>query len=171
MALETRIPKEITEYREKIVFGLSGRQLISVAAALAVVGATGFLLWYVLGINFSIVEYILILEAMPIVAFGFVRKDGMPLENYLLILFRYNFGNKKLPNKTELDSLQSLYGIDPRAKANSSQHSDDPERKKHHVIPSKAERQKRKERRKQRECLQQKTKRFHLQRRPRAKKA
>lgn len=82
MALETRIPKEITDYREKIVFGLSGRQLLSLTAAIAVVCLTAFVLWYLLGVNFSIVEYILILEALPFVAFGFVRHKGMPFEQF-----------------------------------------------------------------------------------------
>ena len=33
MSLETRIPKEIHDYREKIVFGLSARQLAALGAA------------------------------------------------------------------------------------------------------------------------------------------
>ena len=40
MSLETRIPKEINDYREKLVFGLSARQLCAVGVAAAVVGAT-----------------------------------------------------------------------------------------------------------------------------------
>ena len=114
MALETRIPKEITEYHEKIVFGMSGRQLIAITVAGAVVGLTAFILWYLLGINFAIVEYILILEALPIVAFGFIRHKGMPFEQILRIRTNYHFGEKHLPNKTSLDDLPSLYPLNAK---------------------------------------------------------
>lgn len=115
MALETRIPKEITEYRERIVFGMSGRQLVATAAAIAVVGLTAFILWYLLGINFAVVEYILILEALPIVAFGFIRHKGMPFEQLLRIRRNYHFGEKRLLNKTSLDFLPSLYPLSPES--------------------------------------------------------
>lgn len=119
MALETRIPKEITEYREKIVFGMSGRQLIAITAAIAVVGLTAFVLWYLLGINFAIVEYILILEALPIVAFGFVRHKGMSFEELLRIRRNYHFGEKHLVSKTSLDFLPSLYPLSPKSDSSS----------------------------------------------------
>lgn len=115
MALETRIPKEITEYREKIVFGMSGRQLIAVATAVVVVGLTAFVLWYLLGISFAVVEYILILEALPIVAFGFIRHKGMPFEQMLRIRKNYHFGEKRLLNKNSLDFLPSLYPLSPES--------------------------------------------------------
>ena len=113
MALETRIPKEITDYKEKIVAGLSARQLVSIAAAAAVVGFTAFILWYLLGINFSIVEYILIIEALPFAAFGFIRHKGMPFEQVARIQLRYRFCEKRLLNKTSLDFLPSLYNLSP----------------------------------------------------------
>lgn len=115
MALETRIPKEITEYREKIVFGLSGRQLIAISVAISVVGLTAFILWYLLGINFAVVEYILILEALPIVAFGFIRHKGLSFEQLLRIRRNYHFGEKRLLNKTSLDFLPSLYPMSPES--------------------------------------------------------
>lgn len=115
MALETRIPKEITEYHEKIVFGMSGRQLIAVTVAAAVVGLTAFILCYLLDVPFAIVEYILILEALPIVAFGFIRHKGMPFEQLLRIRWNYHFGEKMLINKTSLDFLPSLYPLSPKS--------------------------------------------------------
>lgn len=141
MALETRIPKEINDYREKIVFGMSGRQLIAVALAAAVVVPTALLLWYVLHVNFSIVEYILILEALPFAAWGFVRHKGMPFEQVALIRMRHRFGCKRLLNKTDLDGLPSLYPMRPsdiRAKGGNREQ---------------ATRKERKARRRQRECL------------------
>lgn len=113
MSLETRIPKEINDYREKIVFGLSARQLLAVAIAVVLVGATAFVLCYLLQIDLKIVEYILIAEAMPIIAVGFIRYKGLSFEDYALIRLRHRFGVKRLLNKTDLDYLTSLYPVNP----------------------------------------------------------
>ena len=111
MALETRIPKEINDYREKIVAGLSARQLASLSIAAAVVCISAFILWYLLGIPFAIVEYILILEAIPFTAYGFIRHKGMPFEEVALIRWNFRFDEKRLLNKTSLDYLPSLYPL------------------------------------------------------------
>ena len=136
MSLETRIPKEITDYREKIVFGLSGRQLISIACALALVGFTAFVLHYLLGVSLKVLEYVLILEAMPIMAVGFIRYKGFAFEDYVLVLLGHRFGPKTLVNKTDIDFLTSLYPITKRAD--------------YHEVPAK---EKRRRRKRQPECL------------------
>lgn len=144
MSLETRIPKEITDYREKIVFGLSARQLGALGVAVAVVGLTALLLYYLLGIDLKIVEYVLIAEAMPIIAVGFIRYKGLPFEDYALVRLNHRFGEKRLLCKTDVDFLSSLYPMTPQ-----------PSRRRKgadsHVIPEKAIRRRRKH---QRECLQ-----------------
>lgn len=115
MSLETRIPKEINDYREKIVFGLSARQLAAVGVAVAVVGLTAFFLYYLLGIDLKILEYILILEAMPIIAVGFIRHKGLDFEDLALIWFNHRFGPKQLPYKTDVNFLTSLYPVNPQS--------------------------------------------------------
>ncbi len=162
MSLETRIPKEICDYREKIVFGLSARQLGALGAAIGVVGVTAFLLYYLLGIDLKIVEYILIAEAMPIIAVGFIRYKGLSFEDYVLVRLNHRFGVKRLLNKTELDSLTSLYAIEEqpsRCKKGAENHG-----------ISKKERRRRRKR--QAECLQEpqgkRKRRFFRRRRPRA---
>ncbi len=109
MSLETRIPKEINDYREKLVFGLSARQLASVAAAIAVVGATAFVMHCLAGIDLKIIEYVLILEAMPIVAVGFLRPKSLNFEDFASVWYHHRFGPKRLPNMTDVDFLTSLY--------------------------------------------------------------
>lgn len=114
MALETRIPKEINDYREKIVFGLSARQLGSLAAAAGVVCVTAFILWYLLGIPFAIVEYVLIAEALPFAAYGFIRHKGMPFEEVARIQWSFRFDTRRLLKRTSLDFLPSLYPLSPK---------------------------------------------------------
>ena len=67
--IEIKIPKEITDYKEKFLFGLTVRQLVSAVAALAVciplfIFGKAFLVFYVVG-------WLIILIAVPIFAFGF----------------------------------------------------------------------------------------------------
>lgn len=142
MSLETRIPKEITDYREKIVFGLSARQLASLGAAIGVVGITAFFLYYLLGIDLKIVEYILIAEAMPIIAVGFIRYKGLSFEDYVLVRLNHRFGVKRLLYKTDLDSLTSLYPVEPQTSRRKGADS--------YGIPQKEKRRRRKN---QKECL------------------
>lgn len=145
MSLETRIPKEICDYREKIVFGLSARQLASLGAAVAVVGLTALVLYYLLGIDLKVVEYVLITEAMPIIAVGFIRYKGLSFEDYARVRLNHRFGAKRLLNKTDLDSLTSLYPITPQAPVRYRRGADS------HAVP---EKEKRRRRKRQRECLQ-----------------
>ena len=149
MALETRIPKEINDYREKIVFGLSARQLASLAAAAGVVCVTAFILWYLLGIPFAIVEYVLIAEALPFAAFGFIRHKDMPFEQVARIQWSFRFDAKRLLKKTSLDFLPSLYPLS--LESGSRLRGED----RHEHTSEKPTRKERRERKRQRECLPQ----------------
>ena len=51
MALSTHIPKEITDYKERIVGDFSGRQLISIVGAAATVGISYFILVHLLHVT------------------------------------------------------------------------------------------------------------------------
>ena len=156
MSLETRIPKEIHDYREKLVFGLSARQLASVAAAVVVVLATGLPLYYGLGVDLKIIEYVLILEAMPIIAVGFIQYKGLPFEDYALIRFNHRFGTRRLLCKTDVDFLTSLYPVFP-----------DNVRRKGAGSYEISRKEKRRRRKAQRECLQEIPEAPNRRRRPR----
>ena len=143
MSLETRIPKEINDYREKLVFGLSTRQLASVGVAVAVVGVTALFMHYVAGIDLRVIEYVLILEAMPIVAVGFLRPKSLDFEDFAAVWYHHRFGPKQLPNMTDVEHLTSLYPVNPTT-ANQGDGS--------HEIPSKEKRRRRKA---LEECLQE----------------
>ena len=83
--IEIKIPKEITEYKEKFLFGLTIRQCVCAVAALAVCVPL-----YIFGKDFlgdDVVGWLVILIAVPIFAFGFFRYDGMPFEKFLALLY------------------------------------------------------------------------------------
>lgn len=84
--IEIKIPKEITDYKEKFLFGLTVRQFVSAVAALAICVPL-----FVFGKDFigeDIIGWLIILIAVPIFAFGFFKYDGMPFEKFLAMLYR-----------------------------------------------------------------------------------
>lgn len=95
MSIEVRIPKEITEYKEKILFGLSIRQLICFSSAILLCVGTYILLVNFLGLSKDIVSYIVIIEAMPLLAAGFIKKNGLTFEKYAKLFLKHKFGTKK----------------------------------------------------------------------------
>jgi short subunit dehydrogenase-like uncharacterized protein len=90
------IPKEITEYHEKIMFGLSIRQLCCFSAAILAGVATWLLCARVLRLSLNTVSYVVIAEAAPFMALGFIRKDGLPFEKYAALVIRHRIGRLRL---------------------------------------------------------------------------
>lgn len=88
MRMEVRIPDDITSYRERLIFGLSLRQLACFgAAAIASIG-THYLLTK-LHIPRSITSYAVILIAVPILAIGFFQKNNLTALQYAKIIIRH----------------------------------------------------------------------------------
>lgn len=100
MSVEVRIPKDIMEYQEKIIFGLSLRQLICSTVAIAL-GILSYIM-LIRTMPRQVVSYIVILIAMPAFATGFVRKDGFTFEKYAAMILRHKLGIKKRTYQTEL---------------------------------------------------------------------
>ena len=100
MPLEVKIPKEINEYREKILFGLSIRQLICVAIAAILCTVTYFIVRPFIGNDLA--GYLVLLEAMPIMGVGFLRINGFSFERYVMIMLKHTFGQQMRAYKTEL---------------------------------------------------------------------
>ena len=98
--IEIKIPKEITEYKEKFLFGLTIRQFVSAAAALCIC-----IPLYIFGKDFlgdDVVSWVIILVALPIFAFGFFKYDGMPFEQFLILLYRQKWVE---PQKRKYEEL------------------------------------------------------------------
>lgn len=109
MAIEVRIPKEITEYKARYVAGLTMRQIVSTAVA-GVIGIPAyFAVNYFLGSD-AATNVILVL-CMPIFAFGWVQPKGYDLEVYLTILYRHRVTPQKRLYTT--DNLLVKYDTEP----------------------------------------------------------
>ncbi|MEG0570367.1 MAG: PrgI family protein [Oscillospiraceae bacterium] len=100
MSIEVRIPKEITEYKEKIIFGLSIRQLLCFSVAIISGLGTYFIASKYMGTD--IASYIVILEVMPVFAIGFIRINGFTFEKYAAMMIKHRFGINRRPYKTNL---------------------------------------------------------------------
>ena len=89
MALSVHVPKEITDYKERIVGDFSGRQLISLAATGTILGLSYVILVMLLHVSMDVYPYLAAVICVPGVAIGFYRKDNMPCEQYFKLLWRY----------------------------------------------------------------------------------
>lgn len=84
-----RIPEEIRKYKERIMFGLSARQLICTIIALLICVPL-----YFFGrsfINEELLSWTIILIAGPVFAIGFIKYNGMPMEKFAVAIFKYLF--------------------------------------------------------------------------------
>lgn len=98
--IEIKIPKEIQDYKEKFMFGLTIRQFVSVAAALAICVPL-----YVFGkdaLGADLMSWIIIIIAAPLFAFGFFKYNGMPFEQFLIILWRQKWAEPQKRKYIEL---------------------------------------------------------------------
>jgi hypothetical protein len=85
--LRVRIPAEINDYKEKVVFGLTVRQVISIVAALLVGVPIGVFGGRVLPAD--VVGWCVILAVAPVIAWGFAVYNGMRFEVFVRVLFNY----------------------------------------------------------------------------------
>lgn len=98
--IEIKIPKEITDYKEKFLFGLTVRQLVSAVVALAICVPL-----FIFGKDYlgeDLVGWIIVLVAIPVFAFGFFRYDGMPFEKFLALIYRQKWVE---PQKRKYEEL------------------------------------------------------------------
>lgn len=100
MSVEVRIPKEITDYKEKILLGMSIRQLICSVIS----GAIGIILFLLLKSIFgmNVTGYIVIIAVMPILAIGFIKPNGFTFERILKMMLKHFLIKSKRQYKTDL---------------------------------------------------------------------
>ncbi|MCL2052097.1 MAG: PrgI family protein [Lachnospiraceae bacterium] len=87
--IAVRIPNEIRSYKEKLLLGLTIRQLAFSALAIAVCVPL-----YLSGkhfINKELLGWLVMLAAMPCAGFGFVKYNGMPFEVIIYAVIRQMF--------------------------------------------------------------------------------
>lgn len=86
--IEVKIPADIQEYKSKLVFGLSVRQIVAIGGALAVGVPLG-----VLGnghIPADILPWMVMLLVVPFVGWGFFTYKGMRFEEFVKVYFEFN---------------------------------------------------------------------------------
>lgn len=98
--IEIKIPKEITEYKEKFLFGLTVRQCVSVAVALGVA-----IPLYIFGKDFlgaDIAGWLVLMVVVPVFGFGFLKYNGMTFERLVAVIYRQKFTEPQKRKYTEL---------------------------------------------------------------------
>lgn len=86
--ITVRIPKEIREYKEKLAFGLTARQLV--ASIIALVICVPLYLYGRKILGEDLTSWIVILVALPCAGIGFIKKNGMPFEKYMWAVLKQN---------------------------------------------------------------------------------
>lgn len=109
MSIEVRVPEEIADYKESIIAGLSLRQLICSAIALAFGIPTFFLLK---NINQDIAMYATMLVVVPAFCVGFIKPNGYNFEVYAKIKLYNFFSKSKRGYETEPEKNIYPYEID-----------------------------------------------------------
>ena len=75
-----RVPRDLTNFKEKFMFGLTLRQIVSFGSALVV----GLPVFFVLRhYHEDLALYAAMILAAPFAAFGIVNKNGLPLEKFI----------------------------------------------------------------------------------------
>jgi hypothetical protein len=100
--LEVKVPSEIRDFKGRHM-GLTTRQIISVAGSLAVGIPLG-----VFGGNLfpaDIHMWAVMLAVSPIIAWGFAKYKGMRFEEFMKVLFKFNF----LPQKRVYEDTEVNY--------------------------------------------------------------
>jgi hypothetical protein len=77
--VEIKINKEVRDYSEKVLFGLTARQFILGLAAVAV----ALVLYFILPLQTDLKLLICLIATAPFIVFGFARVQGHTPEEYL----------------------------------------------------------------------------------------
>lgn len=106
------IPKDIRDYKEKMAFGLTLRQMVATGIALITCVPL-----YIFGrqyIGDDTMSWIIIAIALPCVAVGFVKKNGMPFEKYAAAFLRQQL---IYPQKTKFKTNNFFREMQSKAEA------------------------------------------------------
>ena len=94
--LNVEIHRDLTDFRPKVVGGLTARSLACTAAALATgVAAYGWLTW-ALGLPFEEVSILIYASTLPLWALGFLEPGGMRPERWLPLWLRQHSGAARI---------------------------------------------------------------------------
>jgi hypothetical protein len=105
--IESRVPKDIRNYRTKLIAGLDFRQIMCVVGALATDAVLKFVVFPLIGdVSVDSLTLIFGFIDIPILAFGWLRPDDLPLEIYIRDVVIRNF---LAPRKRKLKRVIYTY--------------------------------------------------------------
>ena len=105
--MEIKINKEIRDYQESIIMGLSARQFLFSAAA--VVAAVGVYFTLRKPLGSETVSWVSVLAAFPFAALGFIKYHGMTAEQFAAAYLKQMMTPKELtymPDNTYVKALE-----------------------------------------------------------------
>lgn len=85
-----RVPDEIKNVRDTIMWGRTGRELLSLTGAMTVAALLSIVLFAVLKLTGRVFLIIPVLASVPFLAFGFLKPGGLALEDFLVIWWSNN---------------------------------------------------------------------------------
>lgn len=87
--IEVKIPKEIRNFKSKVLFNLTLRQILSLLIGVGISIPT-----YIFGkkiIGEELASWFVMLISAPCFLIGFIKKNGMNYEKYFYIMLKFNF--------------------------------------------------------------------------------
>lgn len=103
-----KVPAEIRNVRNPIMFNMTGRELIFLVGGLAIAGAVSLLMFGVLRLSGSGWLLIPALLASPLLAFGFVHPGGLNLEDFLVIWWSNNIKSAPIRRLYALNAYEQV---------------------------------------------------------------
>ena len=98
--IERAVPREIKDFKEKVVLGLTMRQLICFGIAIVAAVGTYLLTYEYIGVDSA--SWLCMVAAAPFAAMALFKKDGLTFEQYVWVMIRFLFlVPQKRPYKTE----------------------------------------------------------------------
>lgn len=101
--ISVRIPDEVRTYKEKLMFGLTARQLFCTVLALAICVPLYYFGKKYGGMTDDTLSWIVILIALPLLAIGFIKVQGLPMEKYFIVCLKFFFFSTK--KKYQIDNV------------------------------------------------------------------
>ena len=86
-----KMPNEIRDVKNTVIFGLTGRQLLGSGIGIAIMAVLTMLFVKILHMQGSMGVTLALIIALPAFMFGFVRPGGLDIEDWLAIQWSNNF--------------------------------------------------------------------------------
>lgn len=94
--LSVTIHKDVTEYKPKVIGGLTMRSMVCLGGALAMAVAFGLVCTLVLKIDVDSVMYLVWIAATPLALVGFWTPHGLPFEKFAALWLAHEMNDQLL---------------------------------------------------------------------------